>query len=617
MYVATVIPIARGIPFDTLSYFAQELLHPGTLVDVPFGKNLLAGIVTESIPLIDAKTSIKGASFSLKKIRTVHGTFPYLSAVAQALATTGTQTLAPIGAVAGHVIPQHLFEYINKNKISSHIVQTTPSEDVCVGTTNERADTYKRIIRTSFAAKQSVLFVAPTIRALVAWKARLEKGLARHTVILHSKTTKKDLRSYFALLKSTEQPLLIFATPLYSVLMRTDIGTLIIEEESSSLYKTNDRFGIDLRIYFQALAHAESYALYWGDTLPRFETLARLGKTHLPRTYTPEKLHIVPIEHYRSVLPREVEELILHAKVKGKRLFIYTNKKGIAPLSRCADCSTIVSCPTCTLPMILRNTIHSDARVRTFICSHCGDTLPATHTCEYCGGWNITPVAIGTESIRDAVKTLVDSEAIYTIDDESTPDSQTIEHLIKEYNQKKFAILIGTVKAIPYLKGVEYSIIPFVDRILSTPSLYTIEHVLRTLYECNEHTTNAVIVCTKHPERAPLTQLATHKINAVIEEELATRESLGYPPYGALIKISLTVQEGYKEKIREAVAQYLADKDTSMLAPRRIELGSMKVLMTWIIKTDIAFIEREGTQLATFLTTLRVPYRIEQNPERF
>jgi len=472
MQVATIIPIARGIPFDMLTYYSSEILAPGTLVSVPFGKQVIIGIVVESDPLADAKALIKQAAFSLKKVKQVLGHLPYFAQAIGALQATSTTTLAPVGAIAGSTIPQFLFEYMQSEKLTD-LLSTPPknnmlfTESVVTANTLDRADHYKRLIRSAFAGKQSVFFVTPTIRALHMWQERLEKGIQKHVIILHSKTTKKALRSAFAQIKTSERPLLVLVTPGFFLIPRADLGIVIVEDESSNLYKTNDRFAIDTRILIKNFCEQAGLGLTWGDTMPRFETLQRLESDHLPRAYIPEKLHIVAIDHYRTVLPSEVMDLIRHAQKKKVRLFIYTNRKGIAPLSRCADCATIVTCATCALPVVLRNKILSDgSNERYFVCTHCGDTLPATHICTHCGSWNISPLPIGTESIRNEIASLVGEEHVLAVDDDITPDSASIESLIKEVQQKKFVIVVGTIKALPYLKGIHYTIIPYIDRIL-------------------------------------------------------------------------------------------------------------------------------------------------------
>ncbi len=623
MQVATIIPIARGIPFDTLTYYSADLLAPGTLVSIPFGKQLIIGVVMQSTPLTEAKSVIKQAAFSLKKIKQVLGHLPYFEQAISALHATSTQTLAPIGAIAGSTMPQFLFEYMQGEKLSEILSSYTPStsgfeEHVSTAPTAERADQYKRLIRSAFAAKKSVFFVAPTIRALEYWYDQLSKGIQKHAVILHSKTTKKNIRSAFSLIKTSDRPLIVFVTPGYFLIPRSDLGVVIAESESSSWYKTSDRYGIDLRILIRYFCECAQLALHWGDAMPRFETLERLGATHLPRTYIPDKLHIVHVDHYRTVLPSEVMDLVRHAEKKKYRLFIYTNRKGVAPLSRCADCSTIVTCLTCSLPVVLRNrTLPDGQSERYFVCTHCGDTLPATHTCVHCGSWNITPTSIGTESLRDELVSLVGPESVFTVDDDITPDGPTIEKLIADVQQKKFAVVVGTIKALPYLKGIHYTLIPFADRLLSIPALSTTETMLRLVMECNEQSGNGVILCTRNPDFPIIKQLQTQKINSIISEELTLRKELGYPPFGTLVKISLTIPMSHRQKIKEAVDAFFASTDLSSLPPRRISPDSMKILMVWIIKAPLSYIEEEGSDIVRFLESLHFPYKVEQNPERF
>lgn len=621
MYIATIIPIARGIPFDTLTYYAPEALPTGTLVTAPFGKQTIYGFVTDSVSLTEAKTFVKKAAFSLKKINTVLGTSSSFASLTHSLKETGTACMAPVGAVAASVIPSTMFDYLVPEKTLPFLFTkkefvSSFEERSVIGTRSERVDEYKRIIRSAFAKKESVLFVAPTIRSLEWWKQQLEKGIGRHVLCFHSKVTKKTLRSQFSQLKQSTLPVVLFTTPGFCTIPCPSLGLLCVEDESSNLYRSNDRYEIDTRLFIKEYARQQQLPLIWGDTLPRFETLYRTQATHLPRTFIPEKLRVVPIEPYRTILPSEVIELVRHTQKKKKRLFIYTNRKGVAPLSRCADCGTIVQCPDCDLPMALRNRIRNGERERFFTCLHCGSIRDASHTCTYCAGWNIVPVAIGTESVRDAVTSIIEAEHVVTIDDDLTPDNKTVETLLEEVSKKKVAVIIGTQKVLPFLKKIDYTIVPFFDRFLSTPSLYTTEQVLRLVMECNEQTTEAVILCTRTPEFPLTRQLETQKINAIIHDELELRKQLGYPPFGTLLKISITVPEGYRTTITEQLEKYFLEQEHIRLPARQVSHGSMKVLLSWLIKVNATYIEEEGQELTLFMEHLRFPFKIEQNPER-
>ncbi len=621
MHIATVIPIAKGIPFDTLTYYTAEQLLPGTVVTALLGKQTIYGLVIEVVPLTEAKTFVKRAAFSLKKLSSVKGYAPYFGAVTTALSETSARTLTPAGAVAGAVLSYALFEYLPIDKSAEFISVSSgereSGERSVLGTRNNRTNEYKRLIRSSFAQKESVLFIAPTIRSLERWKKELEKGIGRHVVIFHSKVPKRQLRSQAALLKQSDMPLLIFATPHFSVIpSATPIGTFCIEEESSALYRTKDRFETDLRLFFRELAARLSAMLVWGDSLPRLETLYRTDAHHVARTLTPEHVHIVTVEPYRSVLPKEVVELLQHAKKKPCHLFLYTNRKGIAPLSRCSDCGTIVQCPDCSLPMALRNRVTSEGRERFFVCLHCSATLPADHRCVTCSSWNIVPVAIGSESVAEAARDIVGSESVFLIDDDFTPDDKKVTALLEQIEKEKCAIIVGTQKALPFLPKLDYCIIPFFDRILSLPSLYTIEQVLRLIIEAHEYAKGGVIICTRTPDFPLIQQIEKKQLPLIITQELDTRKQLGYPPFGALIKIAITIPERYREEIAARTDDAFAELDFTRLPARRISAVSNKLLLSWLIKAGDSYIEEEGAALRSFLESLHFPFTIEQNPER-
>lgn len=618
MHIATIIPIQRGIPLDTLSYYSSEELSCGMIVEVPMGRQSIYGLVLESIPLVQAKMSVKHATFTLKRVKKIIGVSNFTEAVTRGLIEVKKKTLAPIGALAATALNELYFDLIqNITTIESSVVHESQIfPKVIYGNNTDRIDQYKRVIRSAFADKKSIVFVTPSIRSLNSWYEHLKKGIGDHVVILHSKRTKRDQKSALSLIKQSERPLLICATPYFANIPGQNIGITILEEESSNLYKTNDRYEIDTRILISEISRARGVHMIYGDVFPRFETLVENQNTVLARSYIPEKVVIAPTESYRSILPIETIELIRYCQKNKKSLFIYTNRKGIAPLSRCSDCGTIVECPTCTLPITLRYRITPDEKIRIFMCTHCGDTLSPNHICTHCASWNITPVSIGTESLREAVASIVPEENIIMIDDDITPDSSVIEKILDEIQKKKWYILIGTQKIISYIKDIDYSAIPFFDRILSVPSPYTVEETLRLIMECNSRTKENLVICTRHPDFPITKQIATRKIQEIIDEDIKNRKTFGYPPFGVLLKLSITVTSGARTAAVNKIEDFFKEHQISSTPPRRISPQSMKLLCTWIISVPNTYLEDEYENLLSFLDSLHLPYKIDTHPTR-
>lgn len=152
----------------------------------------------------------------------------------------------------------------------------------------------------------------------------MSKGISAHSVILHSKKNKRDQKSSLVKIKSSERPLFICTTPQSAFVPRTDIKTLVLEDEASSLYKTHDRYSADMRVVLRSICDSYGTSVVYGDVLPRFETLVESGMTHLARSFNPEKLVVVNTEPFRTLLPTEIVELVRYCQ-KNKKKFVFVH----------------------------------------------------------------------------------------------------------------------------------------------------------------------------------------------------------------------------------------------------------------------------------------------------
>ena len=68
MFVVAIVPLKRGITIDTLSYFSSVSYAPGTIVTIPVRNTNILGLVTHSEEVSAAKTALRAATFSLRKL---------------------------------------------------------------------------------------------------------------------------------------------------------------------------------------------------------------------------------------------------------------------------------------------------------------------------------------------------------------------------------------------------------------------------------------------------------------------------------------------------------------------------------------------------------------------
>jgi len=172
MYVIEVIPLTKASTIESLSYYSASDYEPGTLISVPIRKKEVQAVVITSEPVSAAKTAIRAATFSLRKLATQEDTAslpPSIVATARALLKT---TPAHLGSILYALLPPDVRlgvrEYPTTADYENH-EESTPC--ILTGTRHDRFITYRSHIRQSFAHRGSVLFVVPNSAAVGVAKA--------------------------------------------------------------------------------------------------------------------------------------------------------------------------------------------------------------------------------------------------------------------------------------------------------------------------------------------------------------------------------------------------------------------------------------------------------------
>jgi len=257
MQLINVIPIARSIGMESLTYFSSKPLKEGSVVFVPLRKKEVPAIVLSSQDITDAKTQIRSADFALKKIENKKTQTLLLPEFVSAAHTTADYFATTTGSILHSVVPTAIWNDIEK--IKTQKAKDLPKKSltsrrlILQSEINDRFGSYKSLVREEFAKKNSVFLLVPTIQDAVKAEGFLQKGVENYTFVLHSKLTKKEILTRWKdALKSTH-PVLIIATGSFLSLPRQDIGTIIVERENSRNYKQFNRPFIDIRMLAENL----------------------------------------------------------------------------------------------------------------------------------------------------------------------------------------------------------------------------------------------------------------------------------------------------------------------------------------------------------------------------
>jgi len=643
MYVVTVAPIRRGIPIDELSYFTKDTVPLGALVAIPLRGKSTSALVLRILPAHEAKSEIKSAEFSLKKLERIEATSFFHPEFITAVESTATYFAASMGATIQAVFPSTLMN------VASDLILPAPQKEASTlsrkserfifqAEDSERFATYKSHIREVFARGKSCYFILPSLQDIEHTYTHLEKGIQEYTFILHSGLSKKEIIKRWRAIATSTHPVLIIGTPLFLAIPRDDIASIILDRESSGAYIREGRPFIDMRYFAEQFAVQIGADFILGDLFLRTETLYRhaqgeLEALHRPKFRIPSTATSTVVDMRISgeqpatgriaIYSRQLVDLIEETRIKGTHCFILGVRRGFAPMTVCGDCSTVITCTHCSAPVVLHrkqgaktptpDNLGREPSPNIFLCHRCGLERDPEFTCANCGGWRLVPLGIGITQAEETLRARFPTAPIFRLDRDSVGKHTDARKIVEQFYQTPGAILLGTEMALPYLtEPVATVAVLSVNSLLTIPDFRMGERVFRLLLTLRQKAREHFLVQSREPE-TPLFTLATQgNIGEFLEVELASRKRLNYPPYSTLLKFTY---EGRKVEGQNAMSEIerLFGIYHPVSFPGFIARVKGKYLMNALIK--IPRTEWPNPELTSLIRALPTEITTRINPE--
>lgn len=623
MYKVDVLPITKSPIKDSLSYFSSVPAEEGSLISAPIRNKEVPALVISCKSAHEDKAMLKELSYSLKKLNKTESKNILRKEFIEAGAMTAHYHATFLGLVLSVIIPQKIIENSDKiteinppNFLSSHCLDTNniteENDKNLVGQTykepyllqaqdSDRFADYKSLIRESFARKKSIFFCVPTSEDVRKAEEKLKKGIEDYTFTLDGSLGKKDLISTWNKALTTEHPVLIIGTGMFLSLPRNDIGTIIIEKESSRAYKTITRPYIDFRVFAEKYSKLIDARLIFGDIILRTETIKRFYDHELIeytplkwRSLTTAKTALVDMRQYKKneitkekdfrIFSDEANNIFTNLKESNSQCFVYCSRRGLSPQVVCNDCGTTVTCNRCSSPVVLHE--GNEAKNNFFLCHTCGEKRSAGEKCKYCTSWHLIKLGIGIETVENEIRKSFPDINIFRIDLDSVKNHKKAKEISDNFYKTPGSILLGTEMAILYLdEQVESSVVASLDSLFAIPDFRGNEKIMNILLKMRQLSSDNYIVQTRSIDE-PVFEYATKgNIADFYRSEIAEREQFAYPPFVTLIKITY---QGMREEVLEEMKKlkaFLAPY-TVQVFPAFIETVKGKYVMHALIKAD-------------------------------
>ncbi|MFA6095736.1 MAG: hypothetical protein WC767_02735 [Candidatus Paceibacterota bacterium] len=565
MYLIKAIPIARGVSADILSYWSPETAPRGSVIKVPLRKRIVGAIVVSSDLASDSRAEIRTADFEIKKIEGVKPRQIFLPEFFKTAEEASRYYAHSVGSILFSLIPSAILADFDKapkidgtlkrNKLRESYVLQKPDDD--------RYAHYKSLIRERFAKKQSVFMMMPTVEDIKKACAYFEKGIEPYTYILHGGMTRAEISKVWKKAVDDDHPVVIVATGTFLSIPRNDVTLYIVERENSRAYKDQSRPFLDERYFAEKLAKETGADIIFGDSCLRVETLYRHDEGELVE-YAPLSMRslstardtLVDMKAKReggpkfAVLSPELIELAKKNKEESGLMFVFAGRKGLASTTVCSDCETVLSCGSCSAPMIL----HGAGERRFFLCNRCGKRSDAATTCKACGSWRLQPLGIGTELVEEELKKALPDATVMRFDKLSTTSHKKALALAEKWYSTPGSILVGTELALLYIdRPVDTSAVASLDAFFSVPDFRINEKVFSIVLRMRAIASKNFLLQTRKPDEPVFSYGIKGNIVDFYRTEIESRRRASFPPFNTFVKISYV---GKRDETLEAM-EYL------------------------------------------------------------
>ena len=417
----------------------------------------------------------------------------------------------------------------------------------------DRMDSLIRAADLALARQRSVLLIAPETARASAFFERARRLWGSRVALWHGGLAPAARADLWRRIRSGSITVVVGTRSAVFTPM-TSLGLLCVDEEDDPSLKEEQAPRYHAREVAWMRAQQEQAVLLLGSSHPAVETLGRSEVDRLSSLGTPAGRRSPPTIVTVDIRRQPYGTLLSEPMIAGIRAAIETrsgavlflNRKGFAPALQCRDCGQALQCQNC------RVTLTFYRRAGRLTCHYCGASSPLPNVCPACYAVRLDPSGFGTEQLEEEVRRLFRDALILRLDGDTAGTPAQAEVIRREAASGKVDILIGTqmlFQGSP-LPLAGFVGLPYADAGLHRPDFRAAERTYHALLDAvslarSGKDGGTVVLQTYLPTHHALAAVVNNDPAAFYEQELASRQTLGYPPFAHLISLYISgKQEG-------------------------------------------------------------------------
>ena len=326
----------------------------------------------------------------------------------------------------------------------------------------------------------------------------------------------------------------------------SNLKMIIMEDEHSSNYKSEQtpKYNtFDLVCFLTEIFNAR---LILSSFAPSIEAKIKIKNTYQEKTKKAD-IEIIDMKMekekgnytmFSDILLENIQE-----STPTSKTFIFLNRKGYSRAVLCRDCGWEAVCPNCSVNLIYHTSNY-------LICHWCRYREELPPLCPVCNSPDIKLSGKGTQKVEIEIKKKFRQMHIIRIDKDNPTCS----------NYQKANIIIGTEYAFDKINWQDVGVIGVIDGDFYKyiPNFKSVEeaYVIFKFFSLKVLENKTKLIIQSHDPTTPLIKaIKEKKDNIYYKSEIKLRQSLHYPPFAIVIKLSYK-HKNEKKAIGEAMHIY-------------------------------------------------------------
>ena len=442
---------------------------------------------------------------------------------------------------------------------------------------------YIKLIESVLKHGKSAILLVPEISLTAQIVQRIYNAFGSDVAIMHSALSNGEKHDeYLKILRGEVKVVVGTRSAIFAPLK--NLGIIIIDEEHSNTYKqdNNPRYSaIDMADF---RCKYNNIPLVLGSATPSLEAKARAEKgvfklLKLDKRVGDAKLplvHIVDMAYemqkrntiFSDVLKKKIQDRL----DKKEQIILLLNRRGYSTFINCSNCGYVYKCPNCDISLIYHKSSNN------LICHYCGYITKKDSKCPKCGEDALNYYGLGTEKLEEYINNTFMGAKVVRMDQDTTTKKGAHERIIKDFQDEKYNILLGTQMISKGLDFPKVSLVGVInaDTSLNIPDFRSNENTFSLLYQVSGRAGRSdifgeVVIQTFNPDNFVIECVKKNDYETFYKKEMNIRRTLKYPPYYYLVGIKV-IGKDYNNTLNEAtkIVKYIKDNidnETICLGP--------------------------------------------------